>query len=395
METGCASPPRSGKPDGFPALPLEPRVQGRLVRIDMAEDVFFPRRATQTRAGSAPASHARRCRSAANDRRPQGASPRHARTPPRDARQRAHRRGRTSRRPPARVALHADARPCRRLLGGRWRNRAACLAAAPAGTPSSIACPCCTTTTGCVSRPGARAIRWSPIATAFPSPTSMPSDLLAPEDMALVVLPLVGFDAHAGGSAWAAAGTIAASRSGASAPAPPWLVGAGVRQAAGRCARARTLGRAARRGLHRTRLLHSRSPEFPHESTQALLADEIRARRISRSTICSASAPSRGPACATTRRAISCATACRSATACCSTTPTAKCPASPASPKSPAPPIRTRPSSRRSRSTTTTRRRREEPRWLLVDVGFVRKLQAPIPLERSAPMPTRWARTSR
>src|SRR5690606_35100271 len=40
-ETGCASPPRSGKPEGFPALPLEPRVQGRLARIDMAEDVFF------------------------------------------------------------------------------------------------------------------------------------------------------------------------------------------------------------------------------------------------------------------------------------------------------------------------------------------------------------------
>src|SRR3546814_20863369 len=39
-ETGGASPPRSGKPEGFPALPLEPRVQGRLARIDMVEDVF-------------------------------------------------------------------------------------------------------------------------------------------------------------------------------------------------------------------------------------------------------------------------------------------------------------------------------------------------------------------
>src|SRR5690606_10961574 len=46
VETGCASPPRSGKPDGFPALPLEPRVQGRLARIDMAEDVFIARPAS-------------------------------------------------------------------------------------------------------------------------------------------------------------------------------------------------------------------------------------------------------------------------------------------------------------------------------------------------------------
>src|SRR5690606_2352837 len=43
VETGCASPPRSGKPDGFPALPLEPRVQGRLACIDMAEDVSIAR----------------------------------------------------------------------------------------------------------------------------------------------------------------------------------------------------------------------------------------------------------------------------------------------------------------------------------------------------------------
>jgi hypothetical protein len=50
VETGCASPPRSGKPDGFPALPLEPWVQGRLARIDMAEDVFFWQRPAQMRA---------------------------------------------------------------------------------------------------------------------------------------------------------------------------------------------------------------------------------------------------------------------------------------------------------------------------------------------------------
>src|SRR5690606_3386 len=51
-ETGGASPPRSGKPEGFPALPLEPRVQGRLARIDMAEDVFsFARQRPRARAG--------------------------------------------------------------------------------------------------------------------------------------------------------------------------------------------------------------------------------------------------------------------------------------------------------------------------------------------------------
>src|SRR5690606_4209478 len=34
-----ACPPPSGKPDGSQASPLEPRVQGRLVCIDMVEDV--------------------------------------------------------------------------------------------------------------------------------------------------------------------------------------------------------------------------------------------------------------------------------------------------------------------------------------------------------------------
>src|SRR5690606_39768698 len=52
VDTGRASPPRSGKPEGFPALPLEPRVQGRLARIDMAEDVFsFARQRPRARAG--------------------------------------------------------------------------------------------------------------------------------------------------------------------------------------------------------------------------------------------------------------------------------------------------------------------------------------------------------
>src|SRR3546814_9076680 len=41
-EAGCASPPRSGKPDGLQASPLEPWVQGRLARIAMAEGVHTP-----------------------------------------------------------------------------------------------------------------------------------------------------------------------------------------------------------------------------------------------------------------------------------------------------------------------------------------------------------------
>ncbi len=40
-ETGSAGPPRSGKPEGIQAFPLEPWVQGRLVRIVMAEDALI------------------------------------------------------------------------------------------------------------------------------------------------------------------------------------------------------------------------------------------------------------------------------------------------------------------------------------------------------------------
>jgi hypothetical protein len=39
-ESWRASPPRSGKPDGPQAFPLEPRVQGRFASIVMAEDAF-------------------------------------------------------------------------------------------------------------------------------------------------------------------------------------------------------------------------------------------------------------------------------------------------------------------------------------------------------------------
>src|SRR5690606_29218542 len=38
-EAWRACPPTSGKPEGSQAFPLEPRVQGRFARIDMAEDV--------------------------------------------------------------------------------------------------------------------------------------------------------------------------------------------------------------------------------------------------------------------------------------------------------------------------------------------------------------------
>src|SRR5690606_19058186 len=41
MAAWRAGPPTSGKPEGRLASPLEPRVQGRFARIDMAEDDFF------------------------------------------------------------------------------------------------------------------------------------------------------------------------------------------------------------------------------------------------------------------------------------------------------------------------------------------------------------------
>lgn len=68
--------------------------------------------------------------------------------------------------------------------------------------------------------------------------------------------------------------------------------------------------------------------------------------------------PPRGPrwpgrGCATTRRATSCATACRWATACCSITPAAPRPALQASPASPAPRAQTPPSSTPRRLITT------------------------------------------
>src|SRR3546814_1351652 len=68
--------------------------------------------------------HERRRRS----RGRKGAAPLHPRTAPGHAGQPAYFRGRTPRRPAAVAALHARTRPCRRLLGGRRRDRAARLA---------------------------------------------------------------------------------------------------------------------------------------------------------------------------------------------------------------------------------------------------------------------------
>src|SRR3546814_15929558 len=39
-ETGGEGPPHNGRPEGFPAPPLEPRLQGRLARIDLVEYAF-------------------------------------------------------------------------------------------------------------------------------------------------------------------------------------------------------------------------------------------------------------------------------------------------------------------------------------------------------------------
>src|SRR5690606_3995989 len=61
-----------------------------------------------------------------------GIAPLHPRAAPRHAGQPAHRRGRRPRRPAAVAFLHARTRTRRGLLGGRRRDRTACLAAAPA-----------------------------------------------------------------------------------------------------------------------------------------------------------------------------------------------------------------------------------------------------------------------
>ncbi len=78
---------------------------------------------------------------------------------------------------------------------GPWTARSHCTPGSCACRPTGLtACPCCTTTDGCASRRGAPASRWSPTASAFPSPMSNRARLLDADAMALVVAPLVGFD---------------------------------------------------------------------------------------------------------------------------------------------------------------------------------------------------------
>ncbi len=94
----------------------------------------------------------------------------------------------------------------------------------------------------------------------------------------------------------------------------------------------------------------------------------------------------RGPACATTRRATSCATTCAPATACSSTTRRAPSPASPASPRWPA---RAYPDATQFDPASRyfdPRASREAPRWLHVDVRLVRKTRLlPLAEMREAP----------
>ena len=96
---------------------------------------------------------------------------------------------------------------------GRWMARSRC-------TPGRCSCPPdCSTACRCC-RETLRFAPWRPgeaLATnrfGIPEPDVGCSARSLREQMALVVAPLVGFDARATGSAWAAAGTIAASHSG-------------------------------------------------------------------------------------------------------------------------------------------------------------------------------------
>ena len=199
----------------------------------------------------------------------------------------------------------------RRLLGDGWRNRVACLAIALAAGADAIACPCSSRRSTCASRRGGRGEALVTNRYGIPEPDVAASALLDAADMA--------HGRRAAGRlrramaiawAWAAAGTIAASRSATQCRSRAAAAVAGrrrLRHAAGRRARRGTLGRGAGCGVHRTRNALPDATRCTHEPTQALLVDEDRTRRLLDRRSANASAPNRGPACATTRRATSCA----------------------------------------------------------------------------------------
>ena len=296
----CACPPCSGKPEGIQAFPLDPRDQGRFARIAMAEDVIFPRTGRRpARACSVRMTHPPRRAPRAN------CAPGAARFPP----PRAHRRRRAL---AAATCCRSRFAPLHGYVAGYWAMdgeiAAARLAAAPAARRTYCLPRAARRRPPALRAVARRATRWSRNRYGIPEPDVAAAALLPAAAMALVVLPLVGFDA-----------ARASPRHGrrllrSHLRVPPRRAGAAaagrrrVRRPAGRVAVAGTLGRAARRGVHRSRTLHPLRPAPARMTTRTpLLADEVRAGRVLDRRPASASAPNRGPACATTRRATTCA----------------------------------------------------------------------------------------
>ena len=298
----------SGKPEGRQAFPLEPRVQGRFARIVTAEDVLFRMSALLR-----DTLRARTARSAA------ARFPRPSASPPPNASPNAC----------SRLPLRTAVRPRRRLLGDGRRDRAAragscaCRAAARL-LPARAARR---------RRAALRAVapgrcRWSSNRYGIPEPDVPEPRCCPPRRWRSSSRRWSAFDArgHRLGMGGGWYDRSFAFRRDAS-PRRRWLVGAAFAVAASRRVSPAAVGRAARCVCSEAR--HASLPiavHCPMSRTPPLLADEVRTRRVldRRSRARAASNP--GTACATTRRATTCATACSRATACCSTTPAAAVP---------------------------------------------------------------------
>jgi hypothetical protein len=217
----------------------------------------------------------------------------------------------------------------------------------------------------------------------IPEPAVPATTLLEPADMAMVVVPLVAFDTHGnrlGHGRWA--GTTAASPS-ASRARRRRCWSAGFARAAGRPAAVRGVGRAARCGLSPSRpSCGRRATGNRHDAAQALLADEVRARRVldRRSARAVGAEPWTGVRNYQARNFMR--DGMKPATACCSTTRTADGAGHRRHRRgrqrglSRPDPVRSRSSSYYDPKATP-----ESPRWFMVDVRFVRKLSRPVTLD--------------
>lgn len=212
----------SGKPDGFQVFPLEPRVQGRFARIVMAEDPFSSKPASL--GAGFVVSRMRRYNRPMTDR------------PSLRAQLRTARRAL----PAAERIAAADAlaahllavpfAPTQGPVAGYWAlDGEIALHAWQLCLPP--ACTYCLPVLGDDRR--LRFAPWRPGAPlrsnrfGIPEPEVAPDALLDPEQMALVVVPLVGFDAHGQrlgmGGGWYDRSFAFRQRR----PGPPWLVGVG------------------------------------------------------------------------------------------------------------------------------------------------------------------------